>query len=206
MSDDIVDAEFETLGATRPGRAPDVAGAAAAARAPDRPGAGLGVFAAGRMARPDRDARPIARPDRAARPMPLPAFAAIAAIGALAAFYVAGGHVLLPGPVESVRGAPSATAAPVSPLVLDEATARVETASGRPVFVIGATIVNDTAGTHIVPPVRIRFERPGRSGAMVHVIARGERLAPGERMAFTSRIPAGDYAGLRPRLSFAPIL
>lgn len=176
--DDIVDVQFETVGpaaptARKPRRPADPA--------PDR---GLGLFRTAER-----------RPAGARRPMPLPMFAFIATLSACASFYVAGGHALF--------AATAAIAKPVAPsgIVLEDTATRIDTSGGRAVFVIHATIANalDVAG--IVPPVAITFERSDGAGSVTHTITRGERLAPGERMAFTTRVPAGDYAGTEPRIA-----
>lgn len=176
--DDIVDVQFETVGpAARTGRTPS----RSADPAPDR---GLGLFQA--HGRPSAGER---------KSMPLPLFALIATMSACASFYVAGGHALF--------AATAAITQPVAPsgIVLQDTATRIDTSGGRAVFVIHATIANalDVAG--IVPSVAITFERSDGSGSVTHTITRGERLAPGERMAFTTRVPAGDYTGTEPRIA-----
>lgn len=183
--DQIVDAEFETLGPT-----PKAKGnAVRSTDAPPRQG--LGVFA-----RADRQAAP-------RKPMPLPVFAAIATLSACVSFYFAGGHVLFP----SARTVPAPVAQPATAagaIVLEQVSTRVDTSGSRTVFVIRATIANTAQAAAIVPPVTITFDRPDGSGSTTHTIVRGEWLESGERMAFTSRIPAGEYAGIEPRVALAP--
>ena len=189
--DTIVDVEFETVDSTS---APKAERSPTVLPGDKAPATGLGVFGS---ARTRREAR--------REPMPLPLFALIAALCAFGAFYLAGGHALFVRAVST--DAPASTATAPSPtadtLRLDDVTTRIDTSAGRPVFVIRATIANDATEARFVPPVQIVFDLPDGTGSMVHTIARGETLAAGERMAFTTRIPAGEYAGVEPRLSFA---
>lgn len=177
--DDIVDVQFETVGpATRTVRKPR----RAADPAPDR---GLGLF------------RTVDRRAKTARqPMPLPVFALIATLSACASFYVAGGHALF-------AATAVVTTQPTAPsgMVLEDTAIRIDTSGRRAVFVVRATIANAREVTGTVPAVAITFERGDGAGSVTHTITRGERLAPGERMAFTTRIPAGDYAGTEPRIA-----
>lgn len=180
QNDDIVDAEFETLG---PSAVP--ASARTGAASDTAPKHGLGLFGA------KSDGR---------KPMPLPAFAAVATLSACVSFLVAGGHVLFTGSHVRAGAKPA-----MPPVVLEAVTTRVDTSGGRAVLVVGADLVNKGAMTATVPPVSIRFEREDGTGFVTHVIDRGEQLEAGERMAFTSRIPAGDYVGMTPLIAFAPI-
>lgn len=176
--DDIVDVQFETVGpAARKAGKPRPA----ADPMPDR---GLGLF---RTA--DRNAQ------TARKPMPLPLFALIATLSACTSFYVAGGHALF-----TATAAISHVTAPSS-IVLEETATRIDTSGGRAVIVVRATIANATDAAGIVPPVAITFDRSDGAGSVTHTITRGERLASGERMAFTTRVPAGDYAGTEPRIA-----
>ena len=180
---DIVDAQFETVGhAARPAPAPW-------RPAPDAaPARGLGLFRRSR-----------GRTDKGRDPMPLPVFATIAALSAGLAFCAAGGHVLFGTP-----GTAGPATAPATPIVLDRVATRVDTSGGRAVLVVHAGLVNRGAAPARVPPVAITFDRPDGSGSVTHTLARGERLAPGERMVFTSRIPASDHAGVAPHIALAP--
>jgi len=178
--DDIVDVQFETVGpAARSVRKPR----RSADPAPDR---GLGLFRTGDRQRAG-----------GRKPMPLPMFALIATLSACASFYVAGGHALF--------AATAAITKPAVPsgIVLEQTATRIDTSGGRAVFVIHATIANTLDVAGIVPPVTITFERSDGAGSVTHTITRGERLVPGERMAFTTRVPAGDYAGTEPRIALA---
>ncbi|MEQ8402260.1 MAG: hypothetical protein RIB53_00545 [Roseitalea porphyridii] len=185
QSDEIVDAEFESLGRTG-----STGGTTAPNHTPDAPPAhGLGLFRAG------------ATEKRGGRPMPLPAFAAIATLSACASFYVAGGHVFFHGiPTPS----PTQAAVPVTPVVLDGATTRVDTSGGRAVIVVRAGLRNTGTTATTAPSIAITFDRADGSGSVTHTVSRGERLAPGERMAFTTRIPAGDYGSVEPRIALTP--
>lgn len=139
---------------------------------------------------------------RTDRPMPLPVFALIATLSACAAFYLSGGHVLF-ARQQAVAALPAAMT-PVQPadaLALEDVSVRIDTGSGRAIFVIRAMIGNRSAGTLQVPPVTVTFGDPG-GASVTHTVPRGETLAPGERMGFTTRIPAGDYSGMEPRLGF----
>lgn len=180
-SDDIVDAEFETL--ERRPKAPKRSGAA------DGPASGLGLF----------KASPASEKKTGREPMPLPLFAAIATMSACASFLVAGGHVIFtrtPSVGES--------AASVTSIVLEDVTTRVDTSGGRATLIVRAGLANTGSASAPVPAVAITFDRPDGSGSVTHRIVRDEWLVPGDRMTFTSRIPAGDYAGIAPRVALAP--
>lgn len=182
--DDIIDAEFETVGRNGAPRAVSDRPATDA-----RPGHGLGLFG-GRAANTRRKGEP----------MPLPAFAAIATLSALASFYLAGGHALFGG---AAPHTPPGMAGAL-PVVLVGATTRVDTSGGRAVIVVRADLHNRSAQAAAAPAVAITFEQPDGGGSLTHTVAGGDTLAAGERMAFTSRIPAGDYAGIEPRIALAP--
>ena len=181
--DDIIDAQFETVERLS---APRAATRGCAPDAPPRHG--LGLFR-----------RRLADVPGKRQPMPLPLFAAIATLSACTSFVVAGGHALFRPTVLSAP--PTAS---FSPIVLDGATTRVDTSGGRPVIVVRAGLHNAGGFAAAAPAVAITFERPDGTGSVTHTIAGGDRLAAGERMAFTSRIPAGDYAGIEPRIALAP--
>jgi len=184
QSDEIVDAEFESLGRKAPGEA------APSRRSSDAPPAhGLGLF------RAETDGR------RAARPMPLPTFAAIATLSACASFYVAGGHVFLH---QSPQAASTAADVDAAPVVLDGVATRVDTSAGRAVIIVRAGLRNTGTTATAAPSVAITFDRADGSGSVTHTVTRGERLAPGERMAFATRIPAGDYGSVEPRIALTP--
>lgn len=88
--------------------------------------------------------------------------------------------------------------------MLEQTSTRIDTSGTRAILVIRATIANQSPIEATVPPITITFDQPDGSGAITHTINRGERLASGERMAFTSRIPAGEYVGIEPRIALAP--
>ena len=185
---DVVDAEFETLG--RNGR-PQRQAAPEADTARDVHASRIGLLS-GKVIRKPSD------------PMPLPLFAAIATLSACTAFYFAGGRVLFErhaAPAATgVQLAPVTTAA-ASAMALENVSVRIDTAAGRAVYVIRAMIENTSAHAAAVPPVTITFSEPG-GASVTHTVPRGETLRAGERMAFTTRIPAGDYLGMEPRLGF----
>ena len=185
---DIVDAEFETLA---PGAGLRAAGAGTASGGParDRLPSGIGLLAGAASPRDDRA-------------MPLPVFALVATLSACAAFYLSGGHVLFER--HQVVAALPIASAPVrqaDPLALDDVSVRIDTGSGRAVFVIRAMIENRSREPAQVPPVTVTFGDPD-GASVTHTVPRGESLAPGERMGFTTRIPAGDHAHMEPRLGF----
>lgn len=146
------------------------------------------------------------RKEQKHEPMPLPIFALIAVTASLTTFYFAGGHTLFGSrPSQELASAQPAVQPPQpgaqTGITIGDVTTRVDTSSGRAVLVIRATITNNTDRPGAVPTVEVGFKDPQNGQEMLHRVPRGEILAPAERMAFTTRILAGNYAGTEPRVS-----
>lgn len=178
---DIVEAEFETVRAAQPANAPV---------GTDQPGAGLGLFAGAQRIRSRSQAR---------TPMPLPMFALVAFLSAGASFYVAGGHALFATSQDhNVEYAQSGWT-----LELAESATRIDTGGARPVMVVHGSIRNQDTVARPAPPITLEFDRMDGTGTSRHRVQLGQSLAPGEAIAFTSRLPAGDYSAAPPRIAIA---
>ena len=189
MRDDnsIIDAEFETIGPNRNVPAPSASSPASPERQEtgDAVQGGLGLFEGSAAARDGQ-------------PMPRPIFAALAIVCPLAAFFMAGGHVLLPrGAVISHEQTASV---PVRAVVLENVSTRVDSSGTRPVLVVRGSLANESAKAVPVPPVRIHAGGGYGPDELVHTITGRGELQPGERLAFTSRLPAGENGALEPRI------
>lgn len=197
--DTIVDAEFETIAPTADGTSPSGAffnisakGAAgtstnglALAGSHERARPGLGIFA--RTANLN-----------AGKSMPLPLFVALAIIGPLAAFLLAGGHVFLPKNADLASQQTNSVITPA--ITLEDVSTRVDSSGPRPVLIVRGTLVNQSRRIVSVPPVRIRTGTEPGAGIPVHAVARVATLQPGARLAFTSRLPAGETVPIAPRI------
>ncbi|MBZ9678326.1 hypothetical protein [Mesorhizobium sp. ES1-1] len=101
--------------------------------------------------------------------------------GALAAFWVSGGHAL-------VRQATFVSGAKVSALTISGVTSRVDTSGPNPVLVVDGEAANDGAKPAQLPPLEIRVT--GKDGHLTRYTlgTSGRSLASGERFGFASRL------------------
>lgn len=129
--------------------------------------------------------------------MSLPVFTLVAAICAVAAFYLAGGHVLF--------DKPQTVAAPqVSQPLLEFQNISTNRLArdGSDVLTIEATIINNDKIARILPPVIVHIGDDPKTKRMFR-INRGETLNPGERLMFTNSLPVGKGSSDKAELTFA---
>lgn len=101
--------------------------------------------------------------------------------GALAAFWVSGGHAL-------VRQAPFLSGNGVSALTISDVTSRVDASGPNPVLLVDGEAANDGAQPAQLPPLEIRVT--GKDGRLTrYTLGTSDRsLASGERFGFASRL------------------
>lgn len=101
--------------------------------------------------------------------------------GALAAFWVSGGHALM-------RQAPFLAEAQASALTISGVTSRVDVSGANPVLFVDGEAANDGAGPATMPPLEIRVT--GNDGRLTRYTlgTSGHSLASGERFGFASRL------------------
>lgn len=101
--------------------------------------------------------------------------------GALAAFWVSGGHAL-------VRQAPFLSGNRMSALTISGVTSRVDASGPNPVLLVDGEAANDGAQPAQLPPLEIRVT--GKDGRLTRYTlgTSGRSLASGERFGFASRL------------------
>ncbi|MEO0543511.1 MAG: hypothetical protein AAFY99_06790 [Pseudomonadota bacterium] len=129
---------------------------------------------------------------------PLPVFALIATLASSASFYLAGGHALFHGHADLAAKVPASSSA--SSFALKNISTRIDTGRGSPVFVIRGEI-EAVNGAGIVPNISIGFEHSETGQRMTYTVPRGELLQANESLGFTTRIPAGTFAGFEPTVT-----
>lgn len=127
---------------------------------------------------------------------PLPVFALAATVASCVSFYVAGGHALFHAQTTQVA-VNEPIAKPSETFVLSNVTTRIDTGRGTPVFVIRGDVAAVTKGG-TVPNLLVRFNDADTGRSMSHIIPRGELLQKGQKISFTTRIPAGAFTGADP--------
>ena len=163
---DVIDADFEVLP-----RRPDVS-----SKADTPPPAG--------PAAPPLDGMAMLRPDNATRRFAVrggPLFWTAGLCAALAAFWIAGGHVLVRQLAPSGKAAGSA-------LGIAGVTSRVDRSGEKPVLLVDGEAGNDGAVATSLPPLEIRVTGEDGSVTRYRLGTSGRNLAPGERLAFSSRV------------------
>lgn len=101
---------------------------------------------------------------------------------ALAAFWIAGGDVMVRGLHQFADGA-QATA-----FTLSGVNSRVDASGAKPLLFVDGEAANDSAGTRPLPPLEIRVTGEDGSITRYTLGTAGRTLAPGERFAFSSRL------------------
>jgi hypothetical protein len=101
--------------------------------------------------------------------------------GALAAFWVSGGHTLL-------RQSPFLSGGQVSALTISGVTSRIDASGPNPVLFVDGEAANDGAKPAQLPPLEIRVT--GKDGHLTRyrLGTSGRSLASGERFGFASRL------------------
>ena len=179
---DIVDAEFETVAATRPGarregRAPEPAPPVSADTLSAAPG-GMDMLRGGGA---------VAAPRRAG-----PLFWFCGAVVALAAFWVSGGHSLGPLLFDPAAAQPGAA------IRLGDVRSRVEDHQGRRFVYVDGAVSNEGAAAAAVLPLAIEVRGDDNSTTRYILHVSEARIEPGERVPFSSRLdaPSGGVAGV----------
>jgi len=129
---------------------------------------------------------------------PLPVFAFVATLASCVSFYVAGGHALFHSyerPIVEMASVPRTPA-----FSLSNVTTRIDTARGTPVLVIRGDI-NAAGKGGIVPSLAIGFVDETTGQTVTYTIPRGELLQANKSLGFTTRIPAGKFAGKEPTIT-----
>lgn len=178
MAHDIIDAEFETVRR-------DAFDATAAPGAPKPVPAQAHDHQIG-----------ILKSVEPARPLPGPrmhvAYGLSVLFASVAAFLLAGGHVLL-------RAAPHAPAEPALQLVSSTNEALPQRGD---VLTVQATVRNSGPDARRVPDVLLTFPAADGTTRLVYRVARGETLEPGKSLAFTVRMPKKPGYAQAPSLRF----
>ena len=106
------------------------------------------------------------------------------------AFWISGGHALLP------RGGPAPGAAPKTPLSIADVTSRVETRDGRAVLFVDGRASNGGAEALALPPIAIAVTANDGRVTRYRLSTRDTELKPGDRYSFSSRLEAPE-SGVR---------
>lgn len=169
--DDVLDAEFETVGQSAPAAPkPTAAPAVSAIGSTAAPTAGLDMLAAA-------EAGPVQRFSRGG-----PLFWVFGVALALAAFWVSGGHAL-------VRSSPFFEAEePAGALRVSAVTSRVDASGVNPVLFVDGEAVNDGADAEPLPPIEIAVTANDGTVTRYRLGTSDRPLPPGERFAFSSRL------------------
>lgn len=170
-TEDVLDAEFETVGQPAPA-APKAAAAPPinAIGSTAAPTAGLDMLAA-------VEAGPA---QRFARGGPL--FWVFGIALALAAFWVSGGHAL-------VRSSPFFEAEePAAALRVSAVTSRVDASGVHPLLFVDGEAVNDGSLAEPLPPIEIAVTANDGTVTRYRLGTSDRPLPPGERFAFSSRL------------------
>lgn len=139
-----------------------------------------------------------ARSAKTSHATPLPVFAAVATLASCVSFYAAGGHALFnsgTNPAIEMERVPNKAS-----FSLSNVSTRIDTARGAPVLVIRGDI-NASEKGGIVPNLAIRFLDEDTGQGVTYTIPRGELLQANESLGFTTRIPAGKFAGVEPAIT-----
>ena len=164
---DIIDAEFETVGPV-----------AAAPQAPERPSARFSAHApeiAGLDVLKRAEAPPRGQPGGAA-------FWLFGLCLAALAFWVSGGHALLP----SIHLPAFLASAPT--LKIASVHTRIEKIDGHAILFVDGSATNETGRTIEVPPLAIAVEGEDGGTTRFFLGTRDREVAAGEIFAFSSRL------------------
>jgi hypothetical protein len=176
---DIVEAEYETIRAAAPVRPAATIGSTAASPA------GMDMLR--------RTERLKARTHfvRAG-----PAFWIFGMGIAAAAFWVAGGHVLVRDIPAFARGGPAGA------LRISGVTSRVEGPSARPLLFVDGEAANDGDAAQALPPLDILVTGHDGRVTRYRLGTNGRALPPGETFAFSSRLDAPKSGVLKVSVAF----
>lgn len=169
VHDEIVDAEFETVGAQPPQGAPPAAFAQASHQAETARPNGMEMLVNGPGGR-----------DRRAGPL----FWAFGAVLIGAAFWVSGGHALVRD--MAVPAAP--VAAEPAGLRIVGLRSRIDETGDMPILFVDGEAVNESDRPAIVPRIEIRVTGGGGGVTRYLMGTRGRVLAPGGLMSFSGRL------------------
>ncbi|NMG38061.1 hypothetical protein GRZ55_02255 [Chelativorans sp. ZYF759] len=100
------------------------------------------------------------------------------------AFWISGGHTLID------RVGPIVTGTPKQPLIIEKATHRVEARGARAVLIVEGATTNRGVERRSVPPIAIAITDSGGLTSRHFLGTNGTLLAPGQSIAFSSRVEA----------------
>lgn len=173
-TDDIVDADFETL---RPDPADRLAGSVrpASIGTIEAPSLGFDTLRKGDV----QSRRPSARGG--------PLFWTVGLGLAVGAFWVSGGHVLV-RQTSLVAQAPQMR--PANPLRIADVASRIEAHGGRSILFVDGKAINDGSGDMPLPAIEIRVTASGGDVLRYKLGTSAEPLAAGGEFSFSSRFEA----------------
>ena len=171
---DVIDAEFETVDPASRGEATP--------RPSDFPGRGAAVAGAASETSSLDILKRAEAPPRPRRQSGGPAFWAFGLCLVAAAFWISGGHALLP-PVHLpafLRQAPT--------LKIAGLHTRIEKIDGHAILFVDGSATNETGRTIEVPPLAIGVEGENGKSTRFFLGTRDRQVAAGETFAFSSRL------------------
>ena len=170
---DIIDAEFESVSPSTSGRK----------TAASLPVSGTGAIPPAKSSGMDMLKRAVVANVDSRNQRAGPAFYLVGAAVALAAFWVSGGHTLMP-----VANGMNGEQSPGESLRIAAVDSRVETRGGRSVLLVDGEIFNPGMRQALIPDVSINVLDHGGRTTRYYLGTNHRRIGAGDRFDFSSRV------------------